>query len=247
MANKFYQPTRAAFGTDMAAALIDKYTAEGVTILYSSATDVVFTCPALSDNVIRISKIQQAYSSTEYMDQLYCVYGSTWTSGTTITNGIPFCGNTRTGSSIDTTAYIDTADLVLGDTFLLCVFPTNRAQLCLVGTLTNGKYLCLGMQNEVSYFTNCHGNLTDGSLGEVEIPTMGNVFTDDGNYVTMPALFTQSTQLLKNMDGTPATILGLVNAATTSRVATSTLYTTSGNWYAATYNRCATGLMCVIG
>lgn len=248
MASQFVQVPRPTFGVDLAAALTAKYGA-GVTVHYSDNDSVVFSCPSISDKVIRISKIQVYYSTAGMMDQLYVAYGDAWTTGTTMTNPVVFSGNTRTGSGIGTIAYIDLADVVLGDSFILIAFPTNRPQLCLIGRLTNDSTIYYGVVEDNTYNGNCHGYVLDGKLGEVEIPTLSDVFSDDGNFVAQPILFQRSGRILKNTDGTYATIPNLYNVAHAVRVATTAVYISrSRYWYTVTGNaQMYTSLMCPIG
>ena len=231
MSNKFYLLPRMTFGTDLATALIDKYGAASVILHYIDDMQVIFECSAISNKVIRIYKEQLYYNASEYFDRLNCTYGDAYSIGTTITNVVQFCGNSRSGSSIDTTAYIDNADLVLGDNFMLVCFPTNRPQMCLIGIATNNMPFCIGWNCEAGY--NWGRALpTDGvTRGEIEFPVQPFPYYDNGKYVIQPILMIISGGILKNQDGTFATIDGIYNVAHNVRVATDKLYISPVNWY----------------
>ncbi|NLA14565.1 MAG: hypothetical protein GX867_09970 [Tissierellia bacterium] len=231
MSNKFYSLPRLSFGTDLASALIDKYGAGNVTLHYVDDMQVIFNCSLISNKVLRIYKEQLYYNTSEFFDRLNCTYGDSYSVGTTITNVVQFCGNSRSGSSIDTQAYIDFADLVLGDHFMLICFPTNRPQMCLVGIATNEMPFCIGWNSEAG--SNWAKALpTDGvTKGEIEFPVQPFPYYDNGKYVIQPLLMIISGRILKNLDGTFATINGIYNAAHNVRVATDKVYISPANWY----------------
>lgn len=223
------QILRPAFGSDLANALTTKYGA-GVTIHYSDDNQVIFSCPMVSNKVVRIFKEQLYYASNEYMDRLNCSYGDSYTSGTTMTSPVTFCGNTRSGSSIDAIAYIDYADVVLGDQFILICFPTARSQMCLIGKATNGMFFCIGWNAEAGS-SSARALPTDGTKGEIEFPVQGFPYYDSGNYIIAPVILTISGKVLKNVDDSFATIPGLYNVAHNLRVSTSAVYIAPPVWY----------------
>lgn len=230
MANVGLQILRPTFGTDLATALTTKYGAGAVTIHYVDDNQVIFSCATLSNKVVRIFKEQIYNSSTNYMDKLNATYGDAYTSGTTITNIVTFCGNTRTGTGIGGTAYIDYADVVLGDQFLLICFPTIRSQMILIGKATNGMYFCVGWNGEAGN-SSARAFPTDGTKGEIEFPVQGFPYYDSGKYIISPVILTISGKVLKNADDSFATIPGLYNVAHNLRVSTSAVYIAPPNWW----------------
>lgn len=229
MPNVGLQILRPAFGTDLANALTAKYEA-GVTIHYSDDNQVIFSCPAVSNKVVRIFKEQVYYNTSEHYDRLNCYYGDSYTSGTTMVNSVTFCGSTRSGSTIDASAYIDYADVVLGDQFILICFPTDRSQMCLIGKATNGMFFCIGWNAESGY-NNAKALPTDETKGEIEFPVQGFSYYDSGNYIIAPVILTISGKVQKNIDGSFATIPGLYNVAHDLRVSTSAVYIAPPRWY----------------
>lgn len=210
MANKFYLISRSDFGPLLAKALQERYV--DAVIHYSNDDQVIFSCPSVSDKVLSVYKEQQYHDGDEYFDKLAVSYGDAWTSGTTITNPVPFCGNARKTSAIDAYGYIEKAQVILGDSFILINFECSRDQMAIMGKLTNGKYVCLGFNYESGHCAETHGYITEGNIGEILIPTVTEPFKDDLRHVLMPVIFSlNGSSVLKNADGTFATIPGLYN------------------------------------
>lgn len=116
-------------------ALLSKYGA-GVTIHFQSATDLVFSCSALSNKVIKIN-----YSTSRFA----FYYGDSWTSGTTLTNSITWVYY-NTGGCV----FID---MVLGDnTLMICANQGSNTNgtLYIIGKLTNGDYAVFSANGGIS-------------------------------------------------------------------------------------------------
>lgn len=116
-------------------ALEVKYGA-GVTIHFQDATNLIFTCAALSNKVQRL-----LYNAGS---RIIFYYGDAWTSGTTITNQVKWAG-------YDAGACIF-IDMVLGaNLMMLCSNQGTSvlSTLFLIGKLTNDKF---------SFFSACGGN-----------------------------------------------------------------------------------------
>lgn len=215
MSNKLYLINRSDFGYLLERALNKTY-GIGVTIHYSDDDEVIFTCPQVCDKVLRIWKEQVYYDGDEYFDKLRCSYSDSWTSGTTLVNEVQFSGNMRSGSAVDAYGYILDAAVVLGENFILVSFECSRNQMALIGKLTNGQYLCMGFNGEYGYSLNTHGFLTDGTEGEVLIPTITEPFKDGTTMILLPVVFLLNKLfIIKNQDGTFATIEGLYNIPNT--------------------------------
>lgn len=211
MANKLYLITRNDFGYLLEKALLNTY-GEGVEIHYFNNDEVIFTCPQVCDKVLRIWKQQIYYDGDEYFDRLYASYSDSWTTGTTMVNEVQFSGNSRSGSVVDAYGYISEAAVVLGESFILVSFECSRDQMALVGKLTNGQYLCLGLNRESGYSDKVHGFLTDGTAGEVLIPTITEPFRDGEKLVLLPVTFLlDGMSIIRNQDDSFATIVGLYN------------------------------------
>lgn len=211
MANKLYLINRTDFGYLLERALNNTY-GTGVTVHYSDDDEVIFTCPSICDKVLRIWKCQEYYDGDQYFDELYCSYSDGWTSGTSLVNEIQFSGNNRTSSARTGKMYITEAAIVLGENFIFASFECGRDQMALMGKLTNGQYLCMGFNCETGYSDKTHGFLTDGTVGEVLIPTITEPFRDGTTLVLLPVIFLlDGVSIIKNQDGTFATIVGLYN------------------------------------
>jgi hypothetical protein len=113
--------------SDLAAALLDYYGA-GVTIHYNLSGYVIFSCPAISDKVIKF-----------YGSGLAWDYGTAYVSGSTISNPISFA----------TQGSFANADLVLGDKFLLFTGwqAGSYTQVVLIGKMQRGDHVAMGWSN----------------------------------------------------------------------------------------------------
>lgn len=106
--------------------------------------------------------------------------------------------------------------------------------MALIGKLSNEQYLCMGFNfRKVDNYhkTVAYGFLTDGTTGELKIVSLYDAFNDNGKFVAMPAIFTLEDNVIKNSDGTFATIPDLYIAAYRGHLITDTVYCTSASWY----------------
>lgn len=254
MANSYTSLLRASFGTDASTALTAKYGA-GVTVYFADALNVVFSCSAVCDKVLKLSILDVYYDADDYYDALSCYYGDAWTSGDTITNPVRFSGDSLgVTSTINIMSRITTVDLVLGDYFIwLDSIGGNIKQASLIGALTNGKYICKGLNSRGVltglYLTYCNGVLTDGTTN-YSIISGDKAFNDDGYFVTSPVWFydADTFAILKNGDGTPATITGLYNVAYKTYIVNASFYCSNINyWDTFGSGVLATSLFCPIG
>lgn len=110
--------------SDLATALLNYYGA-GVTIHYNANGYVIFSCPAISDKVIKF-----------FGSNLVWDYGTAYVSGSTISNPVLFAAQA---------AYANT-DLVLGDNFLLCTGwqMNDNTQVVLIGKMQSGDHVAMG-------------------------------------------------------------------------------------------------------
>ena len=123
---KYYQVASMA---DIKNALINYYGA-GVTVHTDSTTLLIFSCPAVSDKVIKF---------TGYAD-LIAYYGDSY-SGGDITNPMVFGGSSTAGAT-------GSAEMVCGDTFVILValgIASLNHRLWIVGQLTNNQYALIGL------------------------------------------------------------------------------------------------------
>lgn len=225
------------FGSAISAALTTKYGA-GVTVHYTDTTNIVFACSAVCDKVIMLRLQKESYSDSEWMDKIYAYFGDAWTSGTTITNPVQFCGNSAVTSNINMTSTFSEINLILESTFLIIEGVGTSKHLAIVGKLSNNKYAVLGLQHN-AINVNSHGYLTDNITAEAEIITTNSIFygSTDGDLVLFPFALFQGALMLKNGDGTPATITGLYNVASRIQGTSSSFYASQCDFYNATLNK----------
>lgn len=202
MANKYYSISTSTPKDAIKAALLDKYTT-GVTINYEGSTDLIFTCPAISDKVIKLESLGSSY---------YFYYGDAYVSGTTITNSVQF-GGIYTGS-------MTAIHLILGDSFFLFnSILSDNSFLVLIGSLTNGEHICYSVVGNSSYTNYVKGYLTDGT--GIILHSLGAAFNNAGKLYKTPIMLIGSRNaILTNIDGTFATISGLYNISYSSGVNT---------------------------
>lgn len=228
MPNKAYGLTYSTWSAQMVSALISRYGA-GITIYFSDVSNIVFSCPAISNKVIKVSIIQLVSGNDTYQ-LLQARYGDAWTSGSTITNPISFMVWNYPSEYSSAQYLFISITLILGDNFILCWGDGSRSQMFLIGKLTNGKYLTMGLLGKSSPLVGVHGYLTD-SLIEIEIPTISFAFRDNGKFVIHPLLFSQNGQLLLNSDGSYATIPFLFNVAYTTHTLAPAFYVSPSKYF----------------
>mgnify|MGYP000850270049 CR=1 FL=1 len=212
MANTYYSISLTAPIADIKAALIAKYSG-GVTTYYTDANNWIFSCPAISDKVLKI-----------YFSSGLCFYyGDAWTSGSTITNSVQFAGY-----NVGTTSIIH---LVLGtNLFYMCYLQTTiLSGVVVIAKMSNNNYICLGLSGtNQSYNTYCRGRDTTSAVDIVPI-SLSSAFMGTSN-----KLYKQSLLVLKldgtvevNSDGSLASIVDLYSISyitSTSTLLKSTSY-----------------------
>jgi hypothetical protein len=199
-------PDYLTIASQIAAALTDFYGA-GVTIHYADGTNLVFSCPAICDKVIKM-----LLASSQF--QFYC--GNAWTSGTTITNSVTIQGESW-GACV-TDMY-----LILSDEFFLFVDPTTPTDpsTFLVAKTTDDTFFILTtVSNTSSAYSIPRYTYETAAMTRVyPLPLIcgSNVKHPDGYLLKMPLLFIDAnTKLMLNTDGTPLTIEGLYITPTVS-------------------------------
>ena len=134
MANKYYPlatTSDAEFITSLANALADKY--GGVEILVQANNNLIFHCPQISDKYIRIS----FGTGGGYM----MAYYGNGVSGASLQDSVQFC---------DTyvSAVVNSANLVLGDSFLFLDYNKNsRPCVIVIGKTVGGVSICGGFSD----------------------------------------------------------------------------------------------------
>ena len=138
---------------------------------------------------------------------MYCYYGDSWTSGTTIVNSVTF------GKSASPTAI----HMILGSNYIMFVMTSSNGYynsvFTIFGKLTNGDKVALslvGSTNNASMPYNLTNDITKGVGLKFVSFTTG--FRGAANKVyKFPVIFIDITTnlIVTNGDGTPATIDGL--------------------------------------
>lgn len=178
-----------SFSESIRSALVEKF-GNDVTI-HNTSTFVIFSCPHLSDRVIKIGR-------------MYAYYGSSYSSGVNITNSV-----TLTILGTPTTAHI-----VLGDNFLFIVGQSNGYRTNIVVAKTvGGKYIIGGSHSNTSYTNEAITiDLTNNKRFDfVDIDTV--VMCDAGAPYKMPLMmgYTDNVggSLMLDDNGNPDTIKDL--------------------------------------
>lgn len=200
MANTYYilqTATLADWLTSLRDALTDKY-GDGVSIDKFSTSEIVFTCPAISEKSIR-------------MTSQYFYYGTV--SGTTFTSQKTFGYDHN--SNFFTLRY-----LVLGDTFLLLTGATSVGDATCLIAKTQGEIsiCCYGVNNSTNTnrYANClfYDATNDKNIGFVDFAPR-SCFSDTGiPYKANVILYypdEKGDQLLRKSDDSPDTIDGIYN------------------------------------
>lgn len=202
MSNIYFNltPSRSVIMQEIADALILKYETN-VTIHFINTSHVVFSCSAISNKVIRIT-----WSGS--INGMGVLYGDAWTSNENITNAVSFFGDTSGGTS----NYLPlAAHLILGDDFLLLNLVNTRDSrsngVCVVGKLTNGKYVAIGCTNS----TNLGRNTSDAVAAY--FVTLSYGFANNSNKLYKQNIIIAREDGLAelNSNGTLATINGIYN------------------------------------
>lgn len=182
-----------------AAALTDYYDT-GVTVHYTSATTIVFSCAAISDKVIRLDLVSAEF---DYY------YGDAWTSGTTITNMVTV--QSGSNGTMVTNGY-----LVLGANFILFVDTnTSDSAILLIAKASNGKFVFITTTSSgtAAYYSNRSSYITDTGTRVYFLNTFGlscEVLHPDGYLPKFPIMLIDNNQtMLLNSDGSIATIDGI--------------------------------------
>lgn len=182
----------------IASALQDYYGA-GVTIHNSTSSNIIFSCSAISDKVVKVSF---DYTSLWY-------YGDSYVSGTTISNQVEFA---RMGNSAPTQA-----ELVLADKFMLLLtwHSGSGYALTLVGEMTNGDFCVAGFiqYNSSSYYNATHTYNTTQDR-ELKALIWNTGFKDaNGKLYKQPLMFAAINGSLELNGSNPATIAGVYNVS----------------------------------
>ena len=202
MSNTYYtiNPTTGTVG-EISAAMQAKYGA-GITIHYEDATNIIFSCPAVSDKVIKITT-----PSTSW--RVY--YGTAWTSGIIITDSVIW-------SALPGSSSANAIDLVLGDNtiFILVKTSANYGTLvALFGKLTNDNYAVLS----TIYYSNTNCFCFNTTTGAALAPRgFSNPFaSSSGKLFTQPILLISSSGIIEqNTDGSIASFIDVKNVSEAS-------------------------------
>lgn len=177
------------------AALQDYYGA-GVTIHYSSSYYVVFSCPAISDKVLRV---EFRSNGTSWF------YGDAYVSSYNISNQVQFVYTTSYGAN--------QTDLVLSDDYLLAVITSATVGVqgvALIGEMTNGDFVVAGCGTTSSI--NAAYNTTQARQSKLIGWNTG--FKDaSGKLYKQPLLIAAINGSLELNGSSPATVSGIYNAS----------------------------------
>lgn len=199
MAKHYALGNSASLIREQVASALQDYCGAGVTIHYSSSNDIIFSCSAISDKVVRVS-----FSSTSSW-----LYGDSYVSGTTISNPVEFA---RIGTVVPTQA-----ELVLADKFMLLLtwHGSSAYALTLVGEMTNGDFCVAGfVQTTNSPHYNATHTYNTTQDRELKAIIWNTGFKDaNGKLYKQPLMFAAINGSLEFNGSNPATIAGVYNVS----------------------------------
>ncbi len=215
--------------TELSAALQTKYST-GVTIHFQDATNVIFSCPQVSDKVIRFRQMTN--------NNLYVYYADSWTSGTTLVNSVMFRGQ-------DENYAISAQHLICGDSYVLLNTITTSdytTGIALVGKLTNGNSIAVGLFSYMSISAADHYS-KDLTLGEnISLIGIDVAFTSDSGLLFKRPIYVSrlNVGLETNGDGSIATIPGLYSVSHVPGIfgasKSDTYFISGSNYYSGSYS-----------
>lgn len=206
---------RIANYVDFKNALLDKY-GSGVTIYYNTDS-IIFKIPSISNYVFRI-----------YYYSLYGQYGTAWVTGNAVENAINYGGSTHAANAGSNWI------LILSDNFLI-ISKSANSRVHIIGKLTNGDSICMGLYYSSAYRTGSLGfNLTTSAY-IYPIGFNGSMLSVSGEIYKMPLFFsTVLNSALVNLDGTLAYIDGLYCSsyqAGSDQTLTNDYWISSSEWH----------------
>lgn len=179
-------------------ALEGKY--NDLVIHYTDATELIFSCPSISNKVIRIRNYES--------NRIFAYYGDAWTSGATITNQVQFAGH-NSGN-------ISEGHLILADNFILInmLQGTINSLLIIIGKMTNDEYVALGLVGISNYTAFFIGKNTSNN-DDIKLITFPLKFgSKSGKLYKQNVLIRNTSGIIQeNNDGSIATIDGIYNVS----------------------------------
>jgi hypothetical protein len=201
-------------GTSLAnvgAALTDYYGA-GVTVHVATATNLIFTCPAISDKVIQF-----------YGNDMFACYGTAYDGESALTEAVEFGGNYSSGS-------VTKIHLVLSENLLLANAAHDYAssKLCLVGKLSNGAFAVLAASggNSSTYRAAHFAYLTATQTPFQPLSLTGDTRSETGKIFKMPLVIRLGTGDVPMSGGVPVTWLDV--SVCSRRLGASTMFKGDG-------------------
>lgn len=196
---------------DLASVLSTHYGA-GVTIHMSSASNLIFSCPAISNRVIKLARIHSTWLT-------YCYYVGTGFEGSaTIPNQKPFSGQTDYSSSNTNGGF----EVIAGDSWLVITHPNNvyGVFVSIIGKLTNGEYMVYGGASSSSTsnsYSPVSTPIITGAVSDTSVRIVGfdSAFTTPDNKIyKMPLVASDSSdKALLNADGSLATFRNMCSVS----------------------------------
>lgn len=212
------------------AALLDKYGAydagtnpNGVTVHYESTTSIIFSCTAISDKVIRFFNLSYGY----------CAYGDAWVSGDAVTNQVIFGGDTFYSNPTD-------RELILANNaFVANWYSASDAavtddRIIVIAKMSNGKYVCIGAYQHLTYGTNTKAFITDGNIEGYPVTGVNSLLSASGELFKSKIYFgSLLNQAQVNTDGSLAYLLDV------ETVYYKSMHLAATSTYVLTSSRCA--------
>jgi hypothetical protein len=176
-------------------ALVTKY-GTGATVHYESTADLVFSCAAVCDHVLRVN------FGVNVGMQVW--FGDSWTSGTTMVNPLLFTEENGT---------VLARHAILGDAFILLTAVTNLLTItAVIGELSDGQFLAMGLSSSLTstYYTSTKIYVTTNEQQVYPIGMEKASKTSAGKLIRKPLHFVDATtgKYVENLDGTPVYLVG---------------------------------------
>lgn len=187
-----YYPLTATIGdtfiADLKNALEDYYANLTVYNHGGGNTGLFFSCPGISNKVIRF------YRGAGNTYSLVGIYGDSWVSGTSMTNTVTF-------ESLNSSVIWHNAGCLLKEDVMIIFTHSTKGQIIIIGKMTNGEYIILG---ETTKNTTTGENLVPITFPVKFVDPAGRLFRQQ-------VYFVKNGSELLMAGSSPVTIPGVYN------------------------------------
>lgn len=194
MAKKYQivMSTNSGQGVDaLEMALIDYYGSSSVNIYYKSLANrqLVFKVSSVCSKVIKVCLHPTAASA-------YVKIGDLWNSGISVVNEMEGPYPRHASNIQESNAWLVLDEQFIAFLFLIPTSTTSNSQICIIGTLDNGRSVAVGFGNNTSY-GRCYA-LKPEPVEDCQLFPMTmtkNIVRPDGTTMLQPFMFCESLNL----------------------------------------------------